>query len=229
MLCLIKLAASTTTQGRNQCSLDLKHAPTCKHSCLRASVLMGEGSHSQTRAHQSGKKTAPDEPHHHRPPWAQQSCPWSQAFHPFFQGLGCLAYPWHTPHSQAASGLHFLLNSARVLWGLPASRFSPLHPSGLSSSNKYITSHKAFPHPVGSGLTSATVGHVSACHLLPRVHPALQSSPTLPKSPVLLWILLLCSCQNSLMQFPTPASLQFHWETVQMSPPLSFFFNLYLL
>lgn len=142
---------------------------------------------------------------------------------PSSQGMGCLAYPWHTAHSQAASGLHFLLNSATVLWGLPASRFSPLHPPGLSSSNKYITSHKAFPHPVGSALTSATAGHITACHLLPSVHLALQPSPTLPKSPAMLWILLLCSCQNPLMQFPTPASLQFHWERIQKSPPHFFF------
>lgn len=138
---------------------------------------------------------------------------------PSSQGLGCLVYPWHTAHSQAASGLHFLLNSATVLWGLPASRFSPLHPPGLSSSNKYIASHKAFPHPAGSALTSATAGHVAACHLLPSVHPALQPSPALPKSPAVLWILLLCSCQNPLMQFPTPASLHFHWERIQKSPP----------
>lgn len=41
MLCLIKLAASTTTQGRNQCSLDLKHAQTWKRSCLGASEARG--------------------------------------------------------------------------------------------------------------------------------------------------------------------------------------------
>ena len=147
---------------------------------------------------------------------------------PSAQGLGCLAYPWHAAYSQAASGLHFLLNLATELWGLPASRFSPLHPPGLSSSNKYIASHHAFPHPVGSALTSATTRHVAACHLLPSVHPALQSSPTLPRSPAVLWILLLCSCQNPLMQFPTPASLQFHWETIQKSPPPVLFY-LYLL
>lgn len=48
------------------------------------------------------ENTAPDELHHHRPLWAQQSWPQSQPSVPSSQGLGCLAYPWHTAHSQAA-------------------------------------------------------------------------------------------------------------------------------
>lgn len=111
MLCLIKLAASTATQGRNQCSLDLKHVPTCKHSCLGASGLVAEGSHSQTHPLQPSEKlfrnhSAAAGPRER----SSLGTPPSGPSWPFFRDLGCLNAAEHTLHVQAASGHHVALS-----------------------------------------------------------------------------------------------------------------------
>lgn len=125
MLCLIKLAASTTTQGRNQCSLDLKHVPTCKYSCLGASV--GSGSHSQTHALQPSENAALDKPCHHSPQGAQQSWPPPQGLpFPSPKTWGVSECLW--VHSTRPEGLWspLILNRVIIIGGLSALQFSPL-------------------------------------------------------------------------------------------------------
>lgn len=140
MLCLIKLAASTTTQGRNQCSLDLKHVPTCKHSCLGASGLVAEGSHSQTHPLQPSEKqfrihratAGPREPSSHGAPPPGLPGPSSRTW-------GISHVPEHTLHSQAAH--HITLSLL------------------LSSLNLLV--HKVCPHPTDFSLTLVTTVQVS--------------------------------------------------------------------